>query len=302
MRHWGAMPTATFPRAGLVLLALLSVGWGCNWPIMKIVIADIPPLIFRGDSIVLASLGLFAIARVSGLPLRVPTGRWKQVFGLAACNIAGWNVFAIFGVSFLPSGRAAILGYTMPVWAALLSIWLLDEAVTRRRLAGLALGMGGMALLVGAEFEALGGAPAGVVLMLVAAVFWATGLVWYKSDPVPMPIASLTAWQALIGGVPVAVAGHALESVDWSAVRFWPWFGFWYNVLVALTFCYWAWNKLVQMVPASVSSLGSLIVPVVGVFSGMAFLGETPRWQDFAALALVLAAIATVLLPPRSKT
>ncbi len=293
------MPSSHLPRAGLVLLALLSLGWGFNWPIMKLVIADIPRLIFRGDCIVLASLGLFAIAHFSGLSLKIPSGRLAQVCGLAACNIAGWNVFAIYGVSMLPSGRAAILGYTMPVWSALLSIWLLKEPLTRRRLIGLALGMGGMALLIGAEFDKLGSAPTGVILMLIAAIFWAGGLVWYKRDPVPMPITSLTAWQALIGGIPVAIAGHLLETVNWGKVGFWPWFGYWYNVFVALTFCYWAWNKLVQMVPASVSSLGSLIIPVVGVFSGMLVLGEQPHWQDFLALGLVLAAIATVLLPTR---
>ncbi len=293
------MPTTRLPRAGLILLALLSLGWGFNWPIMKLVIADIPRLVFRGDCIVLASLGLFAIAHFSGLSLKIPPGRWPQVCGLAACNIAGWNVFAIYGVSMLPSGRAAILGYTMPVWSALLSIWLLKEPLTRRRLTGLALGMSGMALLIGAEFDKLGTAPTGVILMLIAAIFWAGGLVWYKRDPVPMPITSLTAWQALIGGIPVAIAGHLLETVNWNAVGFWPWLGYWYNVFVALTFCYWAWNKLVQMVPASVSSLGSLIIPVVGVFSGMLVLGEQPHWQDFLALALVLAAISTVLLPTR---
>lgn len=293
------MSTTRLPRAGLILLALLSLGWGFNWPIMKLVIADIPRLIFRGDCIVLASLGLFAIAHFSGLSLKVPSGRWPQICGLAACNIAGWNVFAIYGVSMLPSGRAAILGYTMPVWSALLSVWLLKEPLTRRRLTGLALGMSGMALLIGAEFDKLGSAPTGVILMLIAAIFWAGGLVWYKRDPVPMPITALTAWQALIGGIPVAIAGHLLETVSWHTVGFWPWFGYWYNVIVALTFCYWAWNKLVQMVPASVSSLGSLIIPVVGVFSGMLVLGEQPHWQDFLALALVLAAIATVLLPSR---
>ena len=293
------MPSSRLPRAGIILLALLSLGWGVNWPIMKLVIADIPRLIFRGDCIVLAALGLFAIAHYSGQSLRVPAGRWRQLVGLAACNIAGWNVFAIYGVSMLPAGRAAILGYTMPVWSALLSIWLLDEPLTRRRLLGLALGMGGMALLIGAEFDKLGSAPVGVILMLIAAIFWAGGLVIYKRDPLPMPITALTAWQALLGGIPIALAGHALETVEWGRISFWPLFGFWYNVFIGLLFCYWAWNKLVQMVPAAVSSLGSLIIPVVGVFSGMVFLGEAPRWQDFAALVLVLTSIATVLLPAR---
>jgi drug/metabolite transporter (DMT)-like permease len=293
------MSSASIPRAGLLLLGLLSLGWGFNWPIMKVVITEIPRWIFRGDSILLASIGLFCIAWFSGQSLKVPKGRWPQLLGLASCNIVGWNMFAIYGVSLLPSGRAAILGYTMPIWSALLSIWLLDEPLTRRRLIGLVLGMSGMALLIGAEFEKLGSAPIGVILMLIAAIFWAGGLVLYKRDPPPMPISSLTAWQALLGGIPIALSGHALESVEWGRISFWPIFGFWYNVFIGLLFCYWAWNKLVQMVPAAVSSLGSLIVPVVGVFSGMVFLNETPRWQDFAALVLVLTAIGTVLLPAR---
>lgn len=293
------MSSAPIPRAGLVLLGLLSLGWGFNWPIMKVVISEIPRLMFRGDCMVLASIGLFAIAKFSGQSLRVPAGRWRQLIALASCNIVGWNVFAIYGVSMLPSGRAAILGYTMPLWSALLSVWFLNEPLTRRRLIGLVLGMSGMALLIGAEFEKLGSAPIGVLLMIIAAIFWAAGLVIYKADPLPMSISALTAWQALLGGLPMALAGHALESADWGRISFWPMFGFWYNVFIGLLFCYWAWNKLVQMVPASVSSLGSLIIPVVGVFSGMVFLNEVPRWQDFAALLLVLTAISTVLLPPR---
>ena len=299
MRHWRAMSSAPIPRAGLVLLGLLSLGWGLNWPIMKVVITEIPRWIFRGDSILLASAGLFGIAWLSGQPLRVPTGRWRQLLGMASCNIVGWNMCAIYGVSLLPSGRAAILGYTMPIWSALLSVWFLDERLTRRRLVGLALGMSGMALLIGAEFGKLGRAPIGVLLMIMAAIFWAGGLVIYKRNPLPMPITSLTAWQALLGGIPIALSGHALESVEWGRISFWPMFGFWYNVFIGLLFCYWAWNKLVQMVPAAVSSLGSLIVPVVGVFGGMVVLNEAPHWQDLVALVLVLSAIATVLLPAR---
>lgn len=293
------MSSAPIPRAGLFLLGLLSLGWGFNWPIMKVVISEIPRLMFRGDCMVLASIGLFAIAWFSGQSLRVPAGRWRQLIALASCNIVGWNIFAIYGVSMLPSGRAAILGYTMPLWSALLSVWFLKEPLTRRRLTGLVLGMSGMALLIGTELEKLGSAPVGVLLMIIAAIFWAAGLVVYKANPLPMPITSLTAWQALLGGIPMALAGHVLESVEWGRISFWPMFGFWYNVFIGLLFCYWAWNKLVQMVPASVSSLGSLIIPVVGVFSGMVFLNEVPRWQDFAALLLVLTAISTVLLPPR---
>lgn len=291
-----AAPT-TIPRAGLVLLALLSLGWGLNWPIMKTVITEIPRLTFRGMCLVLASGGLFAIARVSGAAWRIPDGHARQVLVLAASNIAGWNVLSIYGISHLASGRAAILGYTMPLWSMLLSAWLLGDRLTPRRLLGLALGMGGMGLLASAEFRHLGEAPLGVLFMLAAAMTWAGGVVAYKRSPPPMSITSLTAWQMLIGGVPIWAAGLAFESVAWDQVGFWPLFGLWYNVFVAVLFCYWAWNRIVQMVPVGVSSLGSLIVPVVGVFGGMVFLGEQPRWQDFAALLLVLGALGTVILP-----
>ena len=193
MRHSRTMPSAPIPRAAFFLLGLLSLGWGFNWPIMKVVITEIPHWIFRGDSILLASVGLFGIAWFSGQSLRVPPGRWPQLLAMASCNIVGWNMFAIYGVSLLPSGRAAILGYTMPIWSALLSAWFLNEPLTPRRLIGLALGMSGMGLLIGAEFEHLGRAPTGVIFMLIAAIFWAGGLVIYKRDPPPMPITSLTA-------------------------------------------------------------------------------------------------------------
>jgi drug/metabolite transporter (DMT)-like permease len=137
--------------------------------------------------------------------------------------------------------------------------------------------------------------------MLIAAIFWAGGLVWYKCDPVPMPITSLTAWQALIGGIPVAIAGHTLETVNWNAVGFWPWFGYWYNVF------HRADLLLLGLEQTGADGAGErvlarfLIVPVVGVFSGMLVLGEVPHWQDFLALALVLAAIATVLVCRRDR-
>jgi drug/metabolite transporter (DMT)-like permease len=73
-----------------------------------------------------------------------------------------------------------------------------------------------------------------------------------------------------------------------------------YNVVVAFVFCHWAWYKIVTTVPVGVSSLSSLMTPVVGVFSGMLVLSEVPHWQDFAALGLVLLALATVMLPPGS--
>ncbi len=69
-----------------------------------------------------------------------------------------------------------------------------------------------------------------------------------------------------------------------------------YNVTVAFMFCYWAWNRIVMMVPVAVSSLSSLITPLIGVVGGALLLGEQPGWQEGLAAVLILAAVAVVSL------
>jgi len=71
---------------------------------------------------------------------------------------------------------------------------------------------------------------------------------------------------------------------------------------IAFVFCYWAWFKIVSRAAAGVSALGTLMIPVVGVFSSMVLLGERPSWAEYAAMVLVFAAVATVVIPPRRLT
>ncbi len=290
---------ARLPRLGLALLVLLALGWGLSWPIMKIVLRDIPPLTFRGSCLLLGGLGLLLIVRLDGQPWRLPPGVLGRLLLLTATNIVGWNVLMVYGVGLMPSGRAALLGYTMPLWSIAFSVWLLGERLTSRRLLGLALGLAGVAALMGSYRGQLAAAPAGLLLMLGAAMSWGLGVALLKKYPLGMSATLLTAWMLLIGALPVCLAAVALEAGQWRPVGFWPGFGWVYNVLVAFMFCYWAWNRIVLMVPVAVSSLGSLAVPLVGVIGGMLILGERPGWNEYLGAALILAALASVLLPQR---
>jgi drug/metabolite transporter (DMT)-like permease len=183
----------------------------------------------------------------------------------------------------------------------LLSTWVLGERFTRRRALGVAFGMGGVALLLGAELRALERAPLGALLMLAAAISWAVATVLIRKWATRMPTTSYAAWQMLIGVVPILAFALVFEEGGFNplALAPGPLVAVLYNMTVAFGFCYWAWMKIAQNAPVGVSSLGSLMVPVVGVFSGALVLGETPRWTDYAALALVVASLATVLVPPR---
>jgi len=121
-----------------------------------------------------------------------------------------------------------------------------------------------------------------------------------KRFPVKMPAGLYTAWIMLLGGTPIFVGALVFE--DWRALKdvgLKPWLGTAYNVFVAFAFAHWAWIKIATSVPVSVFSISMLVIPVVGVASGILFLGERPAWTEYAALGLVLAALLTVLRPGR---
>ncbi len=290
----------TFPRQAIGLLVFMTLFWGVNWPLMKVTMVEIAPLHFRAWCFLAGIIGLFFIAWWNGQSLRVPTGQWGRLVVISILCMSCWNILAVYGIPMMASGRAAILAYTMPVWGVLFSAWLLNERLTRRRVAGVVLGMGGMLLLFSTEFASLQRAPLGAILMISSAIIWAFGVVTMKRWPVAMPLTPYLAWQMLIGSVPVALGAIFFEpgSFDLTRLSFWPLTGTLYNMVIAFVFCYWAFAKITLIVPVGVSSLSILMTPVVGVFSGVLFLGETLHWQDLAALVLVLASLATVMLPP----
>jgi drug/metabolite transporter (DMT)-like permease len=242
---------------------------------------------------------LFAALRAGRQPLAVPRDQWGRLCLLAFLNITCWNMLIAFGVALIPSGRASILAYTMPIWAIPLSVWLLGERITRRRLAGIALGMVALALLMGESLSGLGAAPLGSLFVLGAAVTWALGTVLQKRFPVRMPLGAYTAWIMLLGGVPIFIGTALFEDVRvLREVSLAPALGVAYNVLVAFAFAHWAWIKLATSVPVTVFSVSMLVIPVIGVLSGVAFLGERPRWSEVAALFCVLGALTTVIRRP----
>lgn len=282
------------------VLAGLTLVWGFNWTAMKVAVAEIAPFTFRTLCLGLGSGVLFGFLRASGQPLAIPRDQWGRLALIAFFNITCWNLLVVFGISLLPSGRAAILAYTMPAWAIPLSVLLLGERLTLRKLTGLALGMGGMLLLVWDEFHKLQGAPRGALLVLCAALTWAIGTILQKKYPVRAPVAAFTAWLMLIGGVPIYVGALVFENFrDLAHVGPYSALGAAYNVLLAFAWAHWAWIKLATSVSVTVFSLSMLVIPVVGVFSGMLFLGERPGWPEFAALAFVLGSLATVVVPQR---
>ena len=285
------------------LLAALTLAWGLNWAAMKLALAEVPPWTFRSMCLGLGSAVLFLVLHLGGQKIPWPRGQWARLWMLALLNITGWNMLIAYGLTMIPSGRGAILAYTMPALAIPLSVWLLGERLTLAKAIGLALGLAGLALLLGEGYAALGAAPLGSLLVLGAAVSWAFGAVLQKKYPMAMAPGPYTAWIMLLGGVPIYIGALLLEDPRTLAdVSGRAWFGTAYNVLVAFAFAHWAWIKLATSVSVTVFSLSILVIPAVAVVGGVVFLGERPSLAELAALALVLLSLATVVAPARGAT
>jgi drug/metabolite transporter (DMT)-like permease len=296
-----AVPAARLTLPQIQLLLGLTALWGLNWPVMKHAVNQYPALHFRTLCMVLGMMAMWFVARQMKVSLRVPREHWGRIALLCIPNMIGWHLFCILGVKELSSGRAAILGYTMPVWAALSGL-LFAHPVGRRGWVGLGLAMVAAALLLSSEFAAIAGSPQGVVLMLIAAACWGTGTTLIRHFPTGLH--ALTFTHAMMPPTIVVMGLSALwfEGPDVGLPETWSqWWPIFYNAFGVFAFCQVAWFSLAKALPPVVSSLSIMIIPVVGVMAGSLFLGEVPHWPDFAALVLILGAMAVILVPGRSK-
>jgi drug/metabolite transporter (DMT)-like permease len=291
--------SASLRASDLGLLALLTLGWGANWPIMKVALEGFPLWTFRSLCVVAGAVGLLGIAAASDQVMAIPRRKWPSLVVISLFNITGWNVGALYALTLLPSGRAAVIAYTMPLWAILIGRVVLGEQIDRWRGMGLVLGLAGLSLLIASDAASLAAAPVGAVLMLGAALSWAIGTVLLKRFPLPVAAAANTGWQMAIGGLPIVIGAFVMDWGNPPDLALGPVLATLYNMFVCFIYCYWAWTRLVLRLPVAVAGISTLLIPVVGTISGMLMLGERPGIADFAGLALILGALVCVLIVPQ---
>ncbi len=287
------------PPLGFLLLAGLALFWGGNWPAMKVVLGEIPVWPFRSICLIVGGVALLTLSRLSGRSIRVPSNEIKPLLVCVVFNILGWHLLSGYGISLIEAGRASIIAFTMPVWAALFGRFVLGEALTPAKLFGLLLGVAGLTVLIGPDLRSLGAAPLGAAFMLGAAISWAMGTVVMKRFRWTIPVATLAGWQLLIGAVPITLGAFAFEEFPNPADLSLPALAsLLYILSFPMVFCHWAWFTVVRLFPAAMAAIGTLAIPIVGVLSSGLLLGEPVGSRELAALALVCAALAVVLVLP----
>ncbi|BES71532.1 DMT family transporter [Marinobacter nanhaiticus D15-8W] len=288
---------------GYLLLACTALGWGFNFPVLKLGLAHSPPLIYTMLRMSLGMGTMFIIAFLMG-NLRLPHRQdWPVVFSVGILQNMGFITLVTLGLQYLPAGRAVILAYTTPIWVVPAAAIFLGERLTLPKAIGVGLGLTGLITIINpmslswSDHDVL----LGIGIIVCATLVWTSGLIHVRRHTWKGDVLSLIPWQ--IGTSLAALTPFALAFEDFSAIQWSP--GFVWNVLfsgaIASGLCVAAQVGAMRSLPAVSLSLSSAAVPAVGIMASVWILGETPLATDITGFLLIASAIVLVGLADRRQ-
>ncbi len=278
---------------GLLFLVVTSIGWGFNWPMTKLLLTEWPPLTGRGGAGVIGGLVLLGLGALRGESLRVPEGQWGRLVGLSMLNVFGWMALMSLALLWLPAGEAAVIAYTMPIWAAVLAWRILGETLSLRRIIAMLMAFSGIAaLMLGDGVHITPQKLLGLAMAITGAFGFAGGTVLGKKYPLKMTLLASAGSQIVIGSLPVLLIGLAFETAHLQTLTYIGWGTFAYVGLIGFCLAYVCWFAALTLLPASVAAIGTMAVPVIGVVGASFMLHEPLGIVQIAALSFTLAGVA----------
>jgi len=285
----------------LFLLAVLTLLWGTNWPLFEFAVREVSVWTFRFVAVFVAGLTLLAVARARGQSLVIPRPFWLPICAAAIFYLVVWNVASTYSAILIPSGQSAVLGFTMPLWSALISSTLLGQRLSGRLMLAIVFGTVAVLLLMLPSFASYANAPLGFALGLLAGLGWAVGTLILKRSHVDVPATVLTGWQLLVAAVPIGVGAVILGDSQWFMPSWQSIAVIGYIALVPMAIGNVCWFAIVGMLPANLAGLSSILVPVVAMVSGAIVHREPLGPTQLLAMACCAAALSLALLEPASS-
>ena len=305
-----ASAPSTRPTRGAVLLAFAAVYiiWGSTYLGIRFAIDTIPPLLMAGSRFALAGALLYGFMRWRGEP--APTARgWLAALVIGICLLAFGNGGVTLGEQYIPSGRAALLVATVPMFLAVLGWWTGTAARPTRWVAlGLGCGLAGVYLLArtpGVSHVSLPGHEVlGTTLVLTAALVWAVGSIYSKKNqPSPSPFLA-GGMQMLCGGLVMLLVGllrGEASGFELARITLKSGVAYAYLVVFGSVIAFTAYGWLLRVVEPALAGTYAFVNPVVAVLLGWAFAGEALNPQMLGGAALIVAAVALVILGGQKK-
>jgi drug/metabolite transporter (DMT)-like permease len=267
-----------------VALIVLSLAWGYTWVLTKQGLAYAPPFAFAAQRCVGGALALFLALKLLGRPLRLVAP--GQTLGIALVNVAAFLIFQTWALVEGGAGKTAVLNYTMPIWTLLMAWPLLGERIRGAQWLAAASAVAGLTLIIGPW--SMQASLLSKCLGLMAAVSWAIGTILIKRlrSRCEVDLISLTAWQLLMGAVPLLLLAVAVPDrpTIWSAA----YIGILaFTSIVSTALCWWLWIYILDRAPAWEASLSVLGTPVVALLSSRLLLGEEFRVVEVVGMLLI---------------
>ena len=280
---------------GFFCLCITAFGWALNWPLMKLLLQQWPPLFARGLAGVCAALILAVLALSRGERLGVPREAVPRLLFATFTNVFAWMGFGTMAMKFVSVGEGALIAYTMPIWAMLFAWPVLHVRPTTRDVMALVLGIAGVVLILGGNGFAFGVDKLfGIALALSCAILFALGNVLNRKQ-LPMPPLVVVAWQVGLGCLVMLILGVIFERPNYAALTPLGLGSFVYMMLIPMGVCYVTWFETLRRLPPTSASTGMLLVPVIGVVSAALILGEPLGLREVAAMVLTLGGVTLAL-------
>src|SRR5256885_672349 len=296
--HDAHMIRSQMNRGDWLILGTLAVIWGGAFFCMGGAVRQVPPLTYVWLRLTIAAVAMWLVLRFRGEKLGLPRSAWGSILLLALLNNA--LPFTLFGwcQTHIASGLASILNATTPIWGVVVAHFLThDERTNPRKIAGVLLGFGGVATMIGPSLlSSLGSSALAQLACVTASLSYALAAVWARRfrsqgiSPLSVTTGQLTAGAAMM--LPVALLvdkpwTHAFPPLTaWGAIVA--------LALLCTAFGYVLYFRLIETSGATNALLVTLLVPPVAILLGGLFLGETLAPQDFAGLALIALGLAAI--------
>ena len=283
------------PLLPWILLTGIAFGWGLNWEILRTGVEEIPPWVFRGASSLPAGLILLVIAKLGKQSLRIERRDWMALFVASLLNMMLWGVLILYGLTQMTGGRAAVLAFTMPVWAALSDSMFSRKLPSRRLSLALLIGTGGVLLLWTGDPETRALSIWGPLMVILGGACWGLGTSFVKRRGFQVSPLVLTGWMQVLGTIPILLVAVIWDWENIGSPGMAQYFSLAYNILVAGSLIYWAYFAVVQKLSVMVSTISTLAVSLIAVLADAVMEASWPSWTDTGALKLVALAVILAL-------
>lgn len=289
------MPFSSNRARWLIPLALivLSSAWGYSWVMAKQALEYAPPFAFAAERCVCGALALLIAVKLTGRSLKLVAP--GPTLAIALVQVTGFMLFQTWALVEGGPGKTAILIFTMPIWTLLIAWPMLGERIRGSQWLAALSTLTGLLLII--DPWNMHTSLFSKFLGVMAALCWAIGTVLVKRlrSRQQVDLLSLTAWQMVLGAVPLVLLAAVIPErpTDWSVsyVGILAFMG-----VISTALCWWLWLSILDRVPAWEASLSVLGTPVIAIISSRLILGEDFKLSEMTGMLLIGGGLALLTL------